>query len=147
MSSRDTQFTRLRTVLLVEDHASYRSVVHDALTRYLANVEVLTAGSVAEALDALRSHDVNVLVADMTLPDGTAIDLLDGAAALDRGNCKAILLSNHSSVDMLPVLTRPDVHGYVSKEQGVKALAAAICANLDGVIEEPKEMTRSERNP
>lgn len=146
MCQRNSHSTRSRTILLVEDHASYRSVVRDALGRYLADVVVLVAGSVAEALESLRSHDVDVLVADMTLPDGSAIDLLAGAGNIGGGDRRAVLFSNHSSIDMLPVLSRPDVHGYVSKEQGVKALASAIRETLGDVMDEADASPRFEQN-
>lgn len=117
---------RARRILLVEDHGGYRTVVCDALGWYLPGVIVLTAGSVGEALDVLRSEEVDVLVADMTLPDGSAVDLVTGAGDMIGQNGKVIFFSSYSSAEMLPVLSRPDVHGFVSKEQGVKALAAAI---------------------
>ncbi|MEZ5386642.1 MAG: response regulator [Prosthecobacter sp.] len=119
------------TVLLVEDHVGYRNVVRDALCWYLSELDVLTAGSVGEALNIMRSQDVDVVVADVTLPDGSAVDLV--TAPRDRACHKHrfILFSNHSCAEMLPILRLPNVDGYISKEEGVKMLAARILRVLD----------------
>lgn len=116
-----------RVILLVEDHDIYRDVVRAALGKYLPHFEMVEADSVAAALPILSSQKIDVLLIDMTLPDGSAIDLLEqGGYFIMKQGVKAIVLSSHSSADMLPVLSRPDVHGFVSKEQGLKALAETI---------------------
>ncbi len=115
-----------RVILLVEDHDLYREVVRAALGRYLPEYELLEADCVAAALPVLHSHPVDLMVVDMTLPDGSAIDLVEQCGDFIRQGIKVIVLSSHSSADMLPVLSRGDVHGYVSKEQGLKTLAETI---------------------
>lgn len=113
-------------ILLVEDHDIYREVVRAALGRYLPQFEMVEADCVAAALPLLHERKIDVLVVDMTLPDGSAIDLVQQCGHLIGTGLKVIVLSSHSSADMLPVLSRRDVHGFVSKEQGLKALAEAI---------------------
>jgi DNA-binding NarL/FixJ family response regulator len=39
---------------------------------------------------------------------------------------KVITTSGHDTREMLPVLNRADVHGYVSKESGLRALAQSV---------------------
>lgn len=113
-------------ILLVEDHDIYREVVRAALGKYLPHFEMVEAECVAAALPVLNSRKIDVLVVDMTLPDGSAIDLVEQCGCFIQQGMKVIVLSSHSMADMLPVLSRRDVHGYVSKEQGLKALAEAI---------------------
>ncbi|MFZ2280816.1 MAG: response regulator [Prosthecobacter sp.] len=131
-------------ILLVEDHDLYRDVVRAALGRYLPNYELLEADCVAAALPVLHSHPIDVMVVDMTLPDGSAIDLVEQCGYFIRQGIKVIVLSSHSSADMLPVLSRGDVHGYVSKEQGLKILAetiTAICSTEVTETDSPEELT------
>ncbi|MCX6849862.1 MAG: response regulator [Verrucomicrobia bacterium] len=133
-----------RVILLVEDHDLYRDVVRAALGRYLPNYELLEADCVAAALPVLHSHHIDVMVVDMTLPDGSAIDLVEQCGCFIEQGIKVIVLSSHSSADMLPVLSRGDVHGYVSKEQGLKMLAetiTAICSNEVTETDAPEELT------
>ncbi|OYW29493.1 MAG: hypothetical protein B7Z47_04755 [Chthoniobacter sp. 12-60-6] len=113
-------------ILLVEDHDIYREVVRAALGKYLPHFEMVEADCVAAALPVLNARDIEVMVVDMTLPDGSAIDLVEQCGAFIQQGMKVIVLSSHSSADMLPVLSRSDVHGYVSKEEGLKALSEAI---------------------
>ncbi|MDB6005769.1 MAG: exaE [Prosthecobacter sp.] len=113
-------------ILLVEDHDIYREVVRAALGKYLPHFEMVEAECVAAALPVLNARRIDVMVVDMTLPDGSAIDLVEQCGAFIEQGTKVIVLSSHSSADMLPVLSRSDVHGYVSKEEGLKALAEAI---------------------
>ncbi len=131
-------------ILLVEDHDLYRDVVRAALGRYLPNYELLEADCVAAALPVLQSHPIDVMVVDMTLPDGSAIDLVEQCGYYIEQGIKVIVLSSHSIADMLPVLSRSDVHGYVSKEQGLKTLAETITAICNTDVTETnasKELT------
>lgn len=133
-----------RVILLVEDHDLYREVVRAALGRYLPDYEMLEADCVAAALPVLHARSIDVLIIDMTLPDGSAIDLLDQCGYFIQQGVKVIVLSSHSSADMLPVLSRSDVHGFVSKEQGLKTLAesiTAICSKEAHSSDESQEMT------
>ena len=115
-------------ILLVEDHDIYREVVRAALGKYLPQFEIVEAECVAAALPILQSRHIDVMVVDMTLPDGSAIDLVEQCAYFIEQGVKVIVLSSHSISDMLPVMSRSDVHAYVSKEQGLKALAETITA-------------------
>jgi PAS domain S-box-containing protein len=61
-------------VLLVEDHADTARVLSRLL---IGNGHtVTTAYSIADALEALRVNDFDILVSDIGLPDGTGIDLI-----------------------------------------------------------------------
>lgn len=116
-----------KVILLVEDHHDYRGVVSSALTHFMQQCEVLEAESVAEALGVLsRRHDVDVIVVDMTLPDGTVPDLLERARPCLTGGTRVVVISNHSNEIMQPLLRRDDVDACVTKEQGLKELARVV---------------------
>ena len=63
-----------QSVLLVEDHADNAQIFARMLTR--AGYEVRIAGRVSEALAAARERRWDVLLCDLTLPDGDGCDLL-----------------------------------------------------------------------
>lgn len=136
-------------ILLVEDHDIYREVVRAALGRYLPEYKMVEADCVAAALPVLNSCHVDVMVADMTLPDGSAIDLVEQCGGFIERGVKVIVLSSHSSADMLPLLSRSDVHGFVSKEQGLKSLAETITeicretTSAADAVEEPEAALES----
>lgn len=113
-------------VLVVEDNDMYRSVVVAVLNQCLQGCPIIEAASVKDALRTLRSRHVDVMVADMNLPDGTALTVLDQAQDKVRSGLKTIVFSNHSREDMGPLTARHDVHSYVEKAQGPIHLAKAI---------------------
>lgn len=133
-----------KVILLVEDHDIYREVVRAALGKYLPDFELVAAGCVAAALLLLKSRKIDVLVVDMTLPDGCAIDLVEQAEQFIEQGLKVIVFSSHSSAEMLPVLSRNDVHGYVSKEQGLKALAQVILDTCNCNLDERRVLAGQE---
>ncbi len=124
--------TAAGTILLVEDHQGYREVMRTALGSYLPGFQVLEAESIATALTALGARPVDVMVADMTLTDGSGIELVEQAGRFCDAGMKVIFISSHDSREMMPALARGDVHGFVAKEKGVKALAQAILAVVAG---------------
>lgn len=121
---------RRKAILVVEDHDVYRNLVRTTLMARLPDFKVAEAASVTAALAILEAEDIAVMLVDMTLPDGSAVDLLQGARAFTQRGLKSIVCSNHSSADMMPVLSRDDVHGYVPKDAGLKALADAVSKTL-----------------
>jgi CheY-like chemotaxis protein len=61
-------------VLLVEDHEDTRRVMSKLLTTF--GCTVFAAGSVAEALKLSATEDIDLLVSDIGLPDGTGADIM-----------------------------------------------------------------------
>jgi DNA-binding NarL/FixJ family response regulator len=118
-------------LLLVEDNDTYRQVVAMALGQYLGGCRVIEAVTVEAAVAALRSHAVGVVITDVTLPDGSALDLIEKSQDLIRSGVKFVVFSNHSRDDMLPMLDRAGVHSYVEKTRGLKVLAQAVQAAID----------------
>lgn len=66
----------MKIVLIVEHDAAERRLYTDALRRYHASFEVLSAADGREALGLLESCDVDLLVAELAAPDGAALELL-----------------------------------------------------------------------
>ena len=64
-----------RTVLVIEDHPDSRQLLVDVLQSLRAHV--MTAASCDEAERLLSVHRVHLVIADMKLPDGTGLHLID----------------------------------------------------------------------
>ena len=131
MSSNDSlssPTSKTSVILVVEDNDMYRSVMTAALSQYIAGSEVLEASTVKEALAIIRDRPVDVVVADMTLPDGSAVTLLDAAQAYTSAGLRMYVTSSLSAEDMKPLIARKDVAGYVEKTKGLKHLATIIAS-------------------
>jgi DNA-binding response OmpR family regulator len=69
-------------VLVVDDDLDHATMLEVALEA--SGFEVVTAYSCRDAQEALSRRAVDAMVADLTLGDGTAIDVLQGAARRPR---------------------------------------------------------------
>jgi len=64
-------------ILVVEDHSDTRRTLSRLLTHF--GHEVVAAGSVHRALQIIRSGDIDVLLCDIGLPDGTGYEVITQA--------------------------------------------------------------------
>jgi DNA-binding NarL/FixJ family response regulator len=132
MSERPSSLASSRSVLIVEDNDIYRQVVCAALQRRFPDWEILWAGTLDQAGSIVSSRPLNVVVTDLSLPDGSGLDLLPLLAdGLARG-LKLVALTNDSPRDVLPGLKLRGYHGFVAKEHGIKALCEAVETVLEG---------------
>ncbi len=85
---------RALRILLVEDHADTAKLMRRLLMA--EGYEVVTAGSVAEALAAAERHRPDVLISDLGLPDGSGLNLM--AQLIARGqHIPGIALSGYGT--------------------------------------------------
>ena len=82
-----------RRLLLVEDHAPTLQVLASLLTR--AGCQLVTAGTVAEALAAAAVGNFDLVISDLGLPDGTGIQLMSQLRA--RYGLRGIALSGYGA--------------------------------------------------
>jgi CheY-like chemotaxis protein len=86
-------------ILVVDDDVDTRELIDWVLRR--AGAEVVTAGSVQEALDALEKERFHLLISDIAMPDEDGYSLLRKVRALapsHGGRIPAIALTAHSMV-------------------------------------------------
>ncbi|MGH8019977.1 MAG: hybrid sensor histidine kinase/response regulator, partial [Opitutaceae bacterium] len=81
-------------ILLVDDHAPTQAALQRLLQR--RNFEVLTARSVAEALEQAHQHDIDFIISDIGLPDGDGYALMNQIRQ-SRPNIRGIALSGYGS--------------------------------------------------
>jgi DNA-binding NarL/FixJ family response regulator len=113
---------RLR-VFLVDDHALFRAGTRAELG---GRFEIVgEAGTVAEALDAIRVARPDVVLLDVHLPGGGGAEVLRGAA--DRlGTVKFLALSVSDAAEDVVEVIRAGARGYVTKTIGPEELGDAI---------------------
>jgi PAS domain S-box-containing protein len=116
-------------VLLVEDHPDTIRVMERLLTAL--GMRVTTAGSVESALDALRAADVDLLISDIGLPDGTGHDLVMNAHRL-RPGLSAIALSGFGMDADLRRSAQAGFQAHLTKPISLDRLQAAIHAATRG---------------
>jgi PAS domain S-box-containing protein len=78
-----------RLILLVEDHQDTRRTLSRLLTHFGHNV--VTAGNVEGAMDIMGSNNIDVVLCDIGLPDGSGYEV--AAQARAKGHIKAVALT------------------------------------------------------
>jgi CheY-like chemotaxis protein len=118
-------------ILVVDDDLDTRELIDWVLRR--AGAEVATAGSAAEALEALDKDRFHLLISDIAMPDEDGYTLLKKVRALPPergGRIPAIALTAHSMVQDRLQSLRAGYQSHVPKpvvpEELVEVVASII---------------------
>jgi DNA-binding NarL/FixJ family response regulator len=114
------------TILIVEDNDIYRQVVCAALQNQFPGWQVIPAANLEAARNVIATNSLDVLITDLSLPDGSGVDLLPVLGPALAKGLRLIALTNDSAADVLVGLKRLGYHGFVAKEHGIKALCNAV---------------------
>ena len=83
----------LKTVIIDDDYVS-RMVLREMLLKFLDNIEILgEAGSVEDGVKLIEETEPELVLLDISMPDGTGFDLLD---KLKSVNFKLIFITAYS---------------------------------------------------
>ena len=121
------------SVLLVDDHPPLRAGVATMLQRD-GNYDIVgEAGTVDEAIMQARSERPDVVIADITLPDGNGIDL---ARSLKREGVTTavLLLTMHNRRTFAESAIKAGANGYLLKESTGEHLFQALDTILAGEV-------------
>jgi two-component system response regulator NreC len=114
-------------VLLVDDHQIVRSGVRKVLEGAGAVEVVGEASGVREALDLTRSLQPDVVVLDLTLRDGSGLDVI---AEMRETGARVVILSMQDEPAYARKAFELGAQGYVVKDAADEELAGAIDAVL-----------------
>jgi DNA-binding NarL/FixJ family response regulator len=116
-------------VLLVDDHASFRQPLAMLLERESDMQVIAQAGTLAEARAA--STDCEVAVVDLSLPDGSGVDLIGELHASESPLVVVVLTATEDPQELARAVEAGAV-GVVHKSAGVDAVLQAIRSARDG---------------
>src|SRR5207237_4846202 len=86
-------------VLYVEDDPADRELTLRYLERHAPQLELITVGTIAKALDRLAADDVDLVLSDYRLPDGTGLELLEAIKSRDL-DVPVVLVTGTGSVEV-----------------------------------------------
>lgn len=118
-------------VLVVDDHPATLGGLVASLTREPDIGQVLEAMSVSEAASVLRAHDVDIILVDFRLPDGTAIDVLKAGEQLARPPA-VLILSAFDSPQYVEAAVNLGAVGFLTKTAPLEQVLEAVHAVAAG---------------
>ncbi len=118
----------MHTLLLVDDDAEIREL--GQITLQLYGYKVDTVGSGEEALDYLRSHEVDLLVLDMNMAGIDGAETYRQSLRLRPGQ-RAIVVSGDSLCDRVVEALEMGASAYLCKPVKAERLAEAVRTALE----------------
>ncbi len=118
-------------VLIVEDHRMFAQALQMAFEKTDDIAVVALASSVAEGLHAARECEPDVVLMDLHLPDRNGIEAARDVIAA-CADCKVVILTASGSDAVLRESIEAGCSGYLTKDQTVAQMIAAVRAAYAG---------------
>jgi RNA polymerase sigma factor (sigma-70 family) len=118
-------------VLIADDHALVRAGIRALVERIDGVVVVGEAGKGSEALDLVRQLAPDLILLDITMPDGNGFDVLDQVTKL-YPEIKVIVLTVHEAGEYALRAVREGAAGYLPKSAASIELEQAIQTVIRG---------------
>ena len=120
-----------KRILIVDDHPLYRDGLRARLGARPDFSVVGEAGTSAEGLRMAKDLAPDLAVVDISLPDGSGIELTREMRAV-RPDMPVLIVSMHAKLDFIAAAFQAGASGYMSKESGGEGILQAIDTVLGG---------------
>lgn len=118
-------------ILIVDDHALVRRGMGHVVRERFEDAAVVEAGSADEALEAMASHDVDVALVDVRMPDRDGLELLHQMRET-WPDVPVIMLTSFDHADYVRRALAEGAAGYMLKDATPEDLEQAIKVALSG---------------
>ncbi|MEI6027353.1 MAG: sigma-54 dependent transcriptional regulator [Betaproteobacteria bacterium] len=117
----------MHRLLVVDDEPDLLTLYELTLLREGHDVEC--AGSVREALQALKRQTFSLVITDMRLPDGQGIELLHHVEAAGRGE-KVVVITAYGSAETAVAALKAGAVDYLTKPVDLRQFRSVVAAAL-----------------
>src|ERR1700754_286365 len=120
-----------RAILLVEDHPVVQTWLTRLLYRAFPGSRIMTADSVARAIEIVDDNDISIAIVDIHLVDGSGGDIIREVTHRNSmAECIAITIYDHDR-HVLEAM-KVDTLGYLFTDQPIGELAQQLRMIVDG---------------
>ncbi|MEW5853964.1 MAG: response regulator [Myxococcota bacterium] len=116
------------SILVVDDEKVVRQRLEDHLTAQ--GCHVATAACVTDALEAIRSHEFDLVITDLRMPDGDGMHLL-GVVREEQPDTEVIILTAHGDMETALQCVRRGAFDFVNKSPRMEELDTAVARALE----------------
>ncbi len=110
-------------VLVVDDERDTCELLEMALARQ--GMQVTTCTTAADALEKVTSHDFDVVLTDLTMPDMSGLELCERIITL-RPDVPVVLITGHGSLETAMGAIRAGAYDFVTKPIESKTLGVVV---------------------
>ncbi|MEE3330581.1 MAG: sigma-54 dependent transcriptional regulator [Myxococcota bacterium] len=110
-------------ILVVDDERSMREFLEIFFRR--EGHLVTTAGGVEEARSCLEADDVDIVISDMQMPDGSGLDVLHSAQA-ENAETPVVMITAFATTDSAIAAMKDGAYDYITKPFKVDELALVV---------------------
>lgn len=118
-------------IMLVDDHPIVRRGVSDILAGAFPQATIEQVGSGGEALALARSQSWDIIILDLTLPDGSGLDVLKRIREM-QSRLPVLILSMHTADQFARRAIAAGASGYLTKDTADEELVAAVTRLIRG---------------
>lgn len=126
-----TQSAAALRMMLVDDHPIVRRGVRDILVEAFPTSSIEEVGSGGEAMSRIRAHRWDLIILDLTLPDGSGLDVLEQVRGL-QNQLPVLILSMHGADQFARRAIAAGASGYLTKETADTELVTAVTKIIRG---------------
>ena len=112
------------TVLVIDDHESVRAGIKSALSR-AGHICVGEANSISEARAQIAHTNPQVIVVDLSLPDGNGLEIVKWARSISK-RIAIVILTLNPAQDFLMTAMKSGASAFVEKSAPLAELISAI---------------------
>lgn len=121
------------TCLVVEDDVMVGQMLTVVLQTFPGVGEVISAMTVAEAIKNLQAEDVDLVILDFKLPDGSGLEVLEAAARL-RPQADCIVVSAAANEFTCPAPLANQCKAIIDKTESLERLRKEVGASVQRLI-------------
>jgi DNA-binding NarL/FixJ family response regulator len=118
-------------MMLVDDHPIVRRGVRDILAEAFPKSSIEEVGSGGEAMSKIRSHRWDLVILDLTLPDGSGLDVLEQVRDI-QSQLPVLILSMHAAEQFARRAIAAGAAGYLTKDTADTELVTAVTKIIRG---------------
>jgi DNA-binding NarL/FixJ family response regulator len=127
-------------VLIVDDHPMTRAGLVHVINHQSDLVVCAEAENAADALDAVDAWEPDLVLADITLPGKSGLELIKDIKAI-RPELPILVISMHDESLYAERVLRAGARGYITKQEGGEKLMQAVRHVLSGQIYVSEKMS------
>jgi DNA-binding NarL/FixJ family response regulator len=137
-----TGVERMQTasIFIVDDHPLVRSGFQQLIAGEPDLNICCEAGSLSEALEAIKTHKPDVAIVDISLPDGNGLELVK-RLRVHSPETRILVISMHDEELFAERALRAGVRGYINKQEAAEQVIEAVREILRGKIYLSRNMT------